>query len=331
MPANLTPQYLEAEERYKQAKDNQERMKALKEMLSTIPKHKGTEKLQADIKRRLAKLRDEMEHKKGGPGKRRVSFHVEREGAAQVAIVGPPNVGKSQLLVRLTNASIEVADYPFTTRTFHPGMMPYENIQIQLIDLPPISAEHMENWVPMIIRDADLILLMIDLSRDDFTEQIGSVGKALEAHNIKLVRSPNRIAEDDREGSKETLIVGNKIDLERARENFEELKRLYGADFPILGISASKSIHLEELKRSLFQMLNIVRVYSKPPGKEPDVSKPFIFQKGSTLLDFAGAVHRDFVQNLKFARVWGSGKFEGQRIHRDYLLTDGDIIELHTG
>ncbi len=329
MPANLTPQYLEAEQRYKKAKDGHEKMKALKEMLSTIPKHKGTEKLQADIKRRIAKLRDEMEHKKGQPGKKKATFHVEREGAAQIAIIGPPNTGKSQLVVQLTNASIEVAAYPFTTRIFHPGMMVYDNIQIQLVDLPPISEEYMESWVPMIIREADLVLLIVDLSCDDPIEQIESVKKILASHKIMLVKEAGDTHEDEREKRKQTIIVGNKIDLQEAHENSSLVKELYCNDFPFLSISALKSINLDTLKTTIFQILDIVRVYSKPPGKEAEFSKPFIFKRGSTLLDFAAAVHQDFARNLKFARVWGSEKFDGQRINRDYLLADGDVIELH--
>ena len=329
MPANLTPQYLEAEERYKKAKDNHERMDALKVMLSTIPKHKGTEKLQADIKRKIAKLRDDMEHGKGQGAKRRDAVHVEREGAGQVAVIGPANVGKSQLVVSLTNATIEVADYPFTTRTFHPGMMIYENIQIQLVDLPPLSNVHMESWVPIVIREADLVMLVVDLSRDDLPEQLDSSFEILDAQRLKLVRVVDTTLEDARERFKRAIIIGNKIDLEKARENLDILKELYDTDLPIMPVSAAKGTGLDELKRSLFQMLDIVRVFSKRPGKEPEFAKPFIFKRGSTLLDFAASVHQDFARNLDYARVWNAEKYTGQRINRDYLLNDGDTIELH--
>lgn len=329
MPANLTPQYLEAEERYKKAKDNHERMEALKVMLSTIPKHKGTEKLQADIKRKIAKLRDDMEHGKGQGAKRRDILHVEREGAGQVAVIGPANVGKSQLVVSLTNATIEVADYPFTTRTFHPGMMIYENIQIQLVDLPPLSDVHMESWVPTVIRQADLVTLVVDLNRDDLPEQIDSSIAILETHKLKIVKVVDTALEDARDRFKRAVIIGNKIDLEKARENLDVLKELYETDLPIMPISAAKGTGLDDLKRTLFQMLEIVRVYSKRPGKEAEFAKPFIFKIGSNLLDFAAAVHQDFARNLDYARVWNSEKYTGQRINRDYVLNDGDVIELH--
>ena len=137
MPANLTPEYLAAEEEFKSAQSHEEKIAALERMLSTVPKHKGTEKLQADIKRRLSRERKEG-HKKGGA--RTVPFWlVKKEGAGQVALIGPPNAGKSSLLAALTNARPEVADYPFTTHAPTPGMMAYENIQVQLIDLPPVS------------------------------------------------------------------------------------------------------------------------------------------------------------------------------------------------
>jgi len=142
MPANLTPDYLAAERDYKQAATPAERIAALERMLATVPKHKGTEKIQADLKRRLSQARKEST-KKGAAHS--VPFYlVEKEGAGQVVLLGPPNAGKSQLVAALTHAHPEVADYPFTTRLPTPGMMSYQNVQIQLIDLPPLSEEFME-------------------------------------------------------------------------------------------------------------------------------------------------------------------------------------------
>src|SRR5215471_6465645 len=170
MPANLTPQYMEAEKRFKQAVSVEEKVAALEEMMATIPKHKGTEKLQADLKKKMSVLRKEAEdHKKGG---KRESFVVEREGARQLALVGAPNSGKSQLLRALTHATPEVAEYPYTTRIPIPGMLLFENVRLQLIDLPPISPEYTESWVPQIIRNADAVLWVLDLSDDDVLDEL---------------------------------------------------------------------------------------------------------------------------------------------------------------
>src|SRR5262244_4329686 len=170
MPANLTPQYIEAEKRFKQAQSPQDKMAALEEMMATIPKHKGTEKLQADLKKKMSALRKEAEQtKKSG---RRETFVVDREGARQLALVGSPNSGKSQLVRTLTHATPEVADYPYTTRIPIPGMMLFENVRLQLIDLPPISPEYTESWVPQIIRNADAVLWLADLSDDDVLDKL---------------------------------------------------------------------------------------------------------------------------------------------------------------
>lgn len=329
MPANLTPQYLAAEERYKQAKDDREKLKALKEMMAYIPKHKGTEKMQAEIKRKIARLKDEMEGGKSKGG-HRFSYSVEREGAAQAVVVGPPNVGKSLLISNLTGTPLEVADYPYTTRMFQPAMMPYQDIQIQLVDLPPLSKEYTENWISSIIRIADMMLLVIDVSRDDAIEQLDTTIEILDRFKIK----PRNISGDD-DGNflhyaiLKTLLVANKIDLPQAQANFQILSELYGNQFELIPVSALLQHNLPQLKELMVARLEIVRVYSKRPGHEPELERPFTFRKGSTLLDFARAVHKDFVEKLKFARVWGSSVFEGQRINRDYILQDKDIIELH--
>lgn len=326
MPANLPPQYLEAEKRYRVAKTIPERVRALEEMLAIIPKHKGTEKLQGDLKRRISKLKAETQKK--GPGRRIYGLHVEKEGAGQVVLVGPPNTGKSTLLDRLTNALPEVADYPFTTRKPLPGMMEFENIKIQLVDLPAISPEYTEPWVLNIIRNADLVLLIIDLSGEDPLEQIETVKGELEKVKVHLV--------DETGGqggggwvSKNTLIIGNKSDDTRASDNLEILRELYGERYPIIDISALKRINLEELKRRVYEYLHILRVYTKPPGKEPSFNEPVVLRKGATVLDLAASIHKDFAQKLKFAKIWGTGKYEGQKVQRDHIIQDGDVIELH--
>jgi len=330
MPANLTPQYLAAEERYKQARDDREKMKALKEMMANIPKHKGTEKLQADIKRKIARLKDDMEGKKSKGG-HRFSYSVEREGAAQVVVVGPPNVGKSCLVSNLTGASLEVADYPFTTRIFQPAMMPYEDIQIQLIDLPPLSEEYTENWVSSIIRIADMMIMVVDVSRDDLLEQVEMTLAILDRFKIRIKNNTvDNSAENPYLSFLKTMLVANKIDLPGAEDNYNILKEFYGGKFELFPAAALTNTNLLPIKQKIIDLLEIIRVYSKRPGHEPETNRPFTFQQGSTLLDFAKAVHKDFAEKLKFARVWGTHVFDGQRINKDYILQDKDIIELHT-
>jgi len=329
MPANLTPQYFAAEERYKQAKDDRQKMKALKEMLAIIPKHKGTEKLQADIKRKIARLKDEMDVKKSKGG-HRFSYSVEREGAAQVVVVGPPNVGKSCLISTLTGTELEVADYPYTTRIFHPAMMQYEDIQIQLVDLPPLSEEYMENWVSSIIRIADMMIMVVDVSRDDLLDQLETILTILERYKIKAKEWQEDESLDPIHWSfLETLLMANKIDISGAGDNYQILEEFYKDKFELIPVSALATTNLNSIKEKIFQALKIIRVYSKRPGHEAEFDRPFTFKKGSTLLDFAKAVHKDFTVKLKFARVWGENVFDGQRINKDYFLQDKDIIELH--
>lgn len=326
MPANLTPDYLHAEEEYRKASTTEERLSALKKMWATLPKHKGTEKLQADIKRRMAALREEIQKqsKKKGFG-----IRVERMGAGQVAFAGLPNSGKSQLLAGLTHTHAEVAPYPFTTREPHPAMMTYEDIQIQLVDLPPISSKHMEPWLPNILRTADLILVVVDLSSPQLLEDTEEILAILEMHKMKLVSYKPKEAFWESIVEKRVHLVGTKQDLPQAEENGLLLQELYKNRFGFSIVSAVSGLGLEKLKEEIFHALEIIRVYSKPPGKEPDLSKPYTLPKGSTVIDLAGVVHRDFVDRLRFARLWGHGKFEGQRVQRDYVLQDGDILELH--
>jgi ribosome-interacting GTPase 1 len=325
MPANLTPEYLEAERNFKSAKTGEEKVAALEEMLATIPRHKGTEKMQADLKRRLSKLRTEQARK---PASRAGLIHrVEKEGAGQVALVGPPNSGKSLLLRQLSHAAPEVADYPFTTRIPLPGMMPFEDIQIQLVDLPPVHPDFPESWLHQIIRNADAALLVVDLGDPDLLEDLETTLGQLAGAKIlvgqgDLPSAPGWLA-------KKALLVGNKLDAGGAEENFAVLKDLYGARFPLLRVSAGSGEGLEQFRQSVFELLDIIRVYTKAPGKKLERTAPYVLKRGSRLIDLAGHVHHDFLTQLKYARVWGHGRFEGQMINRDYLLVDGDVVELH--
>lgn len=324
MPANLTPQYLEADKRYREAKTSPDKIAILEEMLAIIPKHKGTDKLQADLKRRLSKLKAELQKKKatsrtGDPA------YVEPEGIGQAVLVGPPNVGKSMILSRMTKAHPLVADYPFTTRTPLPGMAEYENVQIQLVDLPPISKEHMESWLPVIIRQADIVLLVIDLSTEELLEQIEMVKGVLRERRIELEDKQEQIGV----AYKKTIIVANKIDLPGSEENLTLLQELYGQKYSLLPISAGRGINLEELKMRIYNALDVVRVYTKAPGKEVNYNEPLAVKKGSNLLDIAQSIHKDFADKLRFARIWGRDKYAGQKVHKDYILQEGDIIEFH--
>ena len=317
MPANLTPQYMEAEKRFKAATGLREKIAALEEMMATIPKHKGTEKLQAELKKKMSNLRKESEQqsKKGG---RRDFFVVEREGVRQIALVGAPNSGKSQLVRSLTHATPEVAEYPYTTRTPIPGMMAFENVRLQLVDLPPISPEYTEPWVAQVIRNADAVLWIADLSSDDVLDKLE------ETHRFLID------AKVDLQGMK-VLLAGNKIDTPGAEERTAIVRDVYQGRFPMTTISAASASpdELAAFKRVVYDFLDVVRVYTKAPGKKPDFTAPYVIPKGSTVLDVAGKVHRDLAENLKYARIWGEGKVDGIMVPRDFVIGEGDVLELH--
>jgi hypothetical protein len=327
MPANLSPEYIDAEKAYKQAKSADEKMECLERMLSTIPKHKGTEKMQADIKRRISQLKDRMEQerarKRGGP-----SLVVKREGAGKVVLVGPPNTGKSQLICSLTNATPEVAPYPFTTRVPVPAMMPYEDILIQLVELPALAEEHFEPVTGDNIRNADLALLVVDLSSPDPLEQAMTTLRLLERIKINLSRDGSSDGLEFGWTTKKGLIVANKSDSDEDGVVVSLMRELWEGDLPILPVSAQTGAALEMLKIEIFNRLGIVRVYSKEPGKPIKKDTPYTLKAGSTLLDFASAVHKDFAEKLKSARVWGSATFDGQSVSADHVLADGDVVEL---
>jgi hypothetical protein len=324
MPTNLPPEYFEAEKRFKETSTPQEKAVALEELIATVPKHKGTDKLRADLRRRLAKLReDAVKRKKSGKGD---LYSIEKQGAAQVALAGFANSGKSSMLKSLTNAHPIVADYPVSTVMPLSGMMPFEDIQFQLVDLPPIGNESTDGWVSGFLRVTDVLLLIVDLSEDPDIQTellIEQLGK----WRIGLLKRSETPAECH--GCKPAIIAANKSDLPPAQEGLRKLRSAHETSFPVVPVSSSTKEGLEELRRTLFEISRIIRVYSKEPGKEPDHATPFVLPSGSTVLGLAEMIHRDFLLNLKYACIWGSAKFGGQRVQKDYVLHDRDVVEYH--
>jgi ribosome-interacting GTPase 1 len=328
MPTNLPPQYFEVEREYRAAQSTAEKIKLLEELLSIVPKHKGTEKLQGDLKKRLSKLRSRSDARRPTT-KRASAFVIDREGAGTVVIIGPPNVGKSSLVAALTNATPEVAPFPYTTWTPTPGMMEVENVQIQLIDTPPLNPEYVEPELYNLIRRCDLMLLLVDLVTDPI-QQIEDCLALLEEHRILPRRRKQDYSEDRRVVFKPLLVAANRADDEASEEDYQIFRALLDVDWQSVPISALTGRNLEALKRRIFERLDVLRIYSKVPGKEPDRTSPFVCKKGSTVEDFAAKVHKDFVENLKGARVWGRAVYDGQMVGRDYVLQDEDVVELHT-
>ena len=325
MPANLPPQYFEAEKRYRAAREPEEKIAALQTMLAIMPKHKGTDKLHAELRRKIAKFSQEAEKKSATA--RRTGFYIKREGAGQVMLVGSANAGKSQLLAALTEAIPEIAEYPFTTQTPIPGMMKFEDIQIQLVDTPPIGHKEVRILLANSLRNADLIAIVIDLSLEPVSQVEAALQGLREARIEPLTDGVAQITPGTY--PRRMLLVGNKNDLAGSNSNWKVLRSQYDKLFPLISISAREGGGLEEFKGAVYQALNIIRVYTKTPGSKADPSDPMILEKGSTVEEAAESLHKDFRSNLKYAVIWGSGKYDGQRVSKGHILQDGDIVEFH--
>jgi len=335
MPANLTPQYHKAEEAFKEATSLAERIAALEEMLSVIPKHKGTDHLQADLKRRLSKLRTEASRPKSK--KTFDLFGVEKGGAGQVVLLGAPNSGKSAVVSWCSKAPTEPTPFPFATQGPIPGMLAFEDIHIQLVDLPPITADYFPSGMLGLIKSADGVLLLADLAADSILEDLDAVIQELTKGRVRLHDTKARVAGDGEQDEEDTeavlvhlpaLLIASKIDEAGAVDRRDILRELYQGQFDPLVVSATTGQGFDDFPRAVFEMLDRIRVYSKEPGKAADRHAPFVLNRGQTVVDLAARIHRDFPDTLRQARVWGSARFDGQAVQRDYRLADGDVVEL---
>lgn len=330
MPANLPPQYYELEREFNKETDLHEKLRMAQELLTIMPKHKGTDKLQAEMKAKISKLKKQIDDsgKKHGSRHADPHSHIDKEGAGQIILIGPPNSGKSSLLESLTNAKPLVADYPFTTREPLAGMMFFETVHLQLIDTPAISDDQTPPYLPNLIRQADLVVLVCDIATPNFENCIDGVKQILREKNIILTPQLPPQADDPHIVHKKTIIAANKYLEDESGLALNEIREKH-ADFIIAPISILDDESLKNFKAEIFKALNIIRVYTKRVGHDPELVNPIILPIGGTVEEAAISLHKDFAYKLQFAKVWGKGKFEGQRVKNNFILSDGDIIEFH--
>ena len=327
MPANLTPEYFKAEQWYREATTNEEKILAIERMLAVMPKHKGTDHLKADLRRKLSKLKEVSVQK--SRGKHIDIFYVPRTGSGQVVLLGTPNCGKSSIVAALTNAKVNVADFPFATSAPLPGMIKFEDVQIQLIDMPPITADYIAPGQVGTYRHCDLIAIVIDLSADS-QDQLRICLDFLESRNLLLDAETQAFDQQGNMLGKKVFCICTKSDI-AAADAFENLVKSCKYPFEFIEVSGRSGAGLGKLPAMFFSQLKIIRIYAKPPGKPPDMDEPFTMPAGSTVQDLANSIHRQLAENLQSARIWGTGVHPGQNVQLTHVLNDKDVVELHFG
>ncbi len=320
MPANLPPQYFDVEKKYREAKDPQEKLVYLQQLLSIVPKHKGTEKLRAELKTKIKKFKESITKQKKSKGAGGAWYQVEKQGAGQAVLVGLPNSGKSSLLNTLTHAHVQVGDYPFTTQLPQVGMMEFENIKIQLVDTPPLY-EDSPPWLFGLYRNSDFLLIVLD-GEGDVVKDFEIIQKALNDKNIFL-------KEHEFGDIKNPIIVLNKCDNQNKISAKNLFQAQYDEDFTLVTISATHDANIDVLREKIFRALNIIRVYTKKIGKPILKDEPVVLKQGATIIDAAEHIHKDFKKNLKYARLWNESGYSGQRVEKNHVLTDEDVVEFH--
>ena len=334
MPTNVSPEYKKAEAEYKAAREPRDRLVALRTMLRTIPKHKGTEHLQAGIKTKIKELTDDLGGPRKGGARGGPVFTIRPEGAGQIALLGPPNSGKSSLHDALTGSGAPVGPYPFTTHHPQPGMVPVGDVGIQLIDLPPLAKEHPLPWIGNALQPADGALLVVDLSLADCVTDVDELVRLLAERRIYLTadwpRGVGSTSDPDDPFAKvlPTALVAAQAELiDDVEEEAEVLLELVELELPILRASVANR-EFAHLGTWLFDALGVVRVYTESAAKKGE-DRPYTIRQGQALLDVAALIHKDFVRDLKFARLMRPG-YPDRRIGRAFPLRDGDRIEIHT-
>lgn len=327
MPANLPPDYKKAEERFRSAPTNEEKILALEQMLALMPKHKGTDGLRADLRRKISSLKEAAATQQKKAGAHTDIFHVPRTGAGQVVLLGLPNTGKSSLLATLTNAKVVVADFPFATHAPVPGMVKYEDVQIQLVDMPPITADYVAPGQVGTYRNGDIIAVVIDLSQD-IEEQVLVLLDFLESRNLLLDEKTPAVDSQGNVLGRKAVCICTKADLAPAGA-FELAKKSFDKPIEFLQVSTQTAEGLDKFAELLFRKLNVIRIYAKPPGKPADMESPFTLPVGTTVQSLAATIHRELAEKLKSARIWGTDVYPGQSVHLTHVLHDKDIVELH--
>jgi ribosome-interacting GTPase 1 len=392
MPTNLPPEALDKWEEVEAAHGPREKMEKMQEFLKCVPQHKGTMKLRGEIKKKIALIRNDLEEKKrkgtgrssGGP-----KLFIEKEGTAQIALLGDTNVGKSCLMTALTNANVTVSPTPYCTREPVPGIMNYRDVNFQMVEAPALMQGSADGraWGLQTLglaRNADGLILMVDLSRNPIHQlelvigelektrvlvfrpkgkveidrrhtgaalRIILVGKLLDTTireveallrsykiNDAIVRISGEVTLDDVENSifetttyKPAVIIANKLDLKGSEANLRTLKKYVNNKLPIVAVSCEQKLGLEELGAAIFESLGIIRIYTKEPGRQVDSDHPFALRRGASLNDLAKNIHKDFVSNFLFAMVWAKRlPFSPKKVGLNFVLDDGDVVEIHT-
>ena len=329
MAANLTPQYLEAEAGYRAAKTPEEKLASLEEMWRELPKHKSSEKLQADLKKKLSAARKALQQSGKKASTKADPFQIPKSGAGQIALIGTPNVGKSSIVGGLTNAQVKIADYPLATAVPLPGSVPYEDVQIQLIDTPPVTAEHVPAGFPGLWRSADALIVVADGSCDSVLEDVETCLDHLAERRVELTDGARERPDEPGAMLKVPgLVLANKIDVLGASDNLEMLREFLGARVRIEPLSTRDADRMACMHELLFELIRVIRIYTKPPGKKPDLDEPFVLPVGGDVHGLARKVYRGVENRVKSARIWGHGVVDGQNVHLDHVLHDKDVVEL---